>query len=310
MARRKQAVNRRLCEGRTFQENITSIPFQLLGNKRLVFRNAYCAFCNGIRLQQLDLQNPVVYPECSNVSITKQDDLRLQLNKGHCWMKINSTITASLRRCPRPSLVQSACARTDKHEGQGRIHRQGQNEVKSLLGQSFVKGQRRDSDWHVGSDESGYSPRDPNDRQGEGHVTEGQLPVLVHGNCSTTSRSDGSMCLNRTEKTRKTQQMLISSRVLCRVYKHYVSVTMDNGEIDIYANPDCLACTVGVARPQIQRADSVCSESGDWTTPVAARGDNPNAGYMHLVTVGNETPLHQSFGVMQELQVATPRTGN
>lgn len=241
--------------------------------------------------------------------------------------------------------MQSACARTDKHEGKGRIHRQGQNEVKSLRGQSFVKGQRRDSGWHMGSDESGYSPRDPNDRQGEGHVTEGQLPVRVHGNCSTTNyspvvtynvyktlplkssnlkqlddcrktgRSDGSMCLNRTEKTRKTQQMLSSSRVLCRVYKHYVSVTTDNGETDIYANPDCLACTVGVAMPQIRRADSVCGDTGDWTTPVAARGDNsrpqaPNAGYMHLVTVGNETPLHQSFGVMQELQMATPSTGN
>ena len=140
-------------------------------------------------------------------------------------------------------------------------------------------------------------------------VTAGNTSEPQSTNSPNTAQLDvfkttcvtGGMCRKREKKTRKFKQLLSSSRDLCLAYRHYVFVRTDKGKVDLlYANPDCLACSVDVAEPQILHTGSVCSEDSHWTTPATTNGggsgtENLITGYMHQASVAGGRQQQESF---------------
>ncbi|KAK7463959.1 hypothetical protein BaRGS_00038041, partial [Batillaria attramentaria] len=229
-----QLINKRQCEGRVFRHNVTGMPVALLQDRHVVFKNVYCARCNGYKLPDLD-QTPYLSLQCHENVPKDQHSFRIALASGTCHFEVNFTIGPLFRECPSPHLVHASCE----------VRRRAScDEIRTKTSSDINPWKR------ALRTRQRYWPQSCKNRPSVNpKASENGVGGYSNQTKTETSSFREKKISDRTEG-RKRPKKRITSRSLCSSYRRVIRVVSDRDRT-MYANPDCLACSRGVGDPQI-----------------------------------------------------------
>lgn len=271
VTREHQSADKERCEGRAWKHNITSVPVFLQSDLNIVFKNIFCAYCNGFELHDLHVLS--IGADCTtNLTIDSQESLRHALDNGQCFLNLADSDLPRFRACAQDNDVSSSC----DHPGEQRRRKASCLKRHDSLSapregpQTLVKNatHRRFNESFLykfqSSESSAFYRDDSIEKKSEKEMITPFNWVQpfksprgrFHWRLPRRNDSDDTFV---PESNFTDQERFYSMLILCNAYRQIVNCGTDDN-IKLFANPYCAVCSnpdCAVCLKEVERGTAI-----------------------------------------------------